>query len=352
MFISRRRREYRGGQAVIIPPATRDYALTGPVLPADITFTRTTVATYFDAAGALQDSAINAPRFDYDPVTLAARGLLIEEARINLVLNNAVGVTQDVTVTAVAHTLSFVGTGSVALSGAFAGNLAGVGPGFGDRRTLTFTPAAGLLTLTVTGSVQWMQVEAGAFATSIIKTAGATASRANDVANILGAAFTSFWNPLEGTIQFTARSFNANTGFSRLFAVANAAQNDYLNFSRSADTSTRFNVAIASTASVNINPGTMLLNTETKMIGAYKADDFAATVDGTPVKVDLTGVIPVTVDRMQFGHWNGSLMCGWLKQARYWNTRLTDAQLQALSAGQAPSVLQSFDNSFDQGAFA
>jgi hypothetical protein len=49
-----------------------------------ITFTRSTTATFTGSDGLIQSAAINAPRFDYDPVTLAAKGLLIEEQRTNL----------------------------------------------------------------------------------------------------------------------------------------------------------------------------------------------------------------------------------------------------------------------------
>ena len=50
-----------------------------------ITFTRASTGTYIDSAGLLQTAAIGAPRFDYNPTTLAAQGFLIEEARTNLV---------------------------------------------------------------------------------------------------------------------------------------------------------------------------------------------------------------------------------------------------------------------------
>jgi hypothetical protein len=53
-----------------------------------ITFTRASTATYFDSAGVLQSAAVDQPRLDYDPATLAAQGLLIEEARTNSIRNN------------------------------------------------------------------------------------------------------------------------------------------------------------------------------------------------------------------------------------------------------------------------
>jgi len=81
--------------------------------------------------------------------------------RRNLLNATATLSTQSVTVAAVQKTLSFRGTGTVTLSGAStAGPL--VGTGVNDIVSLTFTPSAGSLTLTVSGTVNDAQLNAGA----------------------------------------------------------------------------------------------------------------------------------------------------------------------------------------------
>lgn len=106
-------------------------------------------------------------------------GFLPELQRTNLLLNSAALATQSVTVSATAYTLSFEGTGTVTLSGvSSAGPL--VGTGATDRVSLTFTPSAGTLTLTVSGTVAYANLEAGLFRTSPIVTAGSQVTRAAD----------------------------------------------------------------------------------------------------------------------------------------------------------------------------
>jgi hypothetical protein len=80
-----------GIEVRLFPTFLRDFATyktlnhgEGP----DISFTRASIATFFDANGVLQTAGNNVPRFDHDPTTGESRGLLIEEARVNLHTNS------------------------------------------------------------------------------------------------------------------------------------------------------------------------------------------------------------------------------------------------------------------------
>ena len=69
----------------VLPKLALDF--TTAALDSRVTFTRTTdathPATYVNSSGYIAASTNNSPRFDYDPVTLACKGLLIEESRTN-----------------------------------------------------------------------------------------------------------------------------------------------------------------------------------------------------------------------------------------------------------------------------
>lgn len=142
----------------------------------DLTWSRNSTANRTNSSGVIESVGANVPRLSY--MYGSCPSALLEPQRTNLVFPSATATTQSRTVTAVAHTLSFWGTGSVVLSGAFSGTLNGTGAN--NRVTLTFTPTAGSLTLTVSGSVTNWQLETGSYATTLIDTTTASATRLPD----------------------------------------------------------------------------------------------------------------------------------------------------------------------------
>jgi hypothetical protein len=298
-------------------------------LDSRITFTRASTGTYFDSSGVLQTAAINAPRFDYDPSTLAAQGLLIEEARTNLVLNSAALATQSVTVTAVAHTLSFYGTGTVVLSGAFAGTLVGSGA-FPTRSTLTFTPTAGVLILTVTGSATQAQLEAGSFATSYIPTTAAAATRSRD--DVLISTLTPWYNATSGTLFATVGYRQASPAFQCVASFNDNAANN------------RWTAGFIATSSVGgalrNTGGVGLLQTLTAnaaVVGATNKIALAIStgcsfvLNGGTVATNASYAAP-TVTQLQIGNQLGAgYLNGYLRTLTYYPSRLSNAQLRALT---------------------
>ena len=124
---------------------------------------------YQDAAGTIPVTAVEQPvgkmldksgnGYHATQSVTASRPVL--SARKNVLLDTETLATQSITSIAAQYTLSFTGTGSVTLSGTATGTLTGTGTG---RVSLTVTPTAGTLTLTVSGSVTKAQLELGAVA--------------------------------------------------------------------------------------------------------------------------------------------------------------------------------------------
>ena len=68
----------------VLPTLDLDFANTKTLDPR-ITFTRSSGGSYVGADGLIKYAGVNEPRFDHDPVTGESLGLLVEEARTNLI---------------------------------------------------------------------------------------------------------------------------------------------------------------------------------------------------------------------------------------------------------------------------
>lgn len=327
-----------GTVGIEVPAMALDF-VSAPILSSAVTFSRSSAATTVGQDGLIQTVAVDAPRFDFDPTSLAPRGLLIEEARTNMFVNSLVNgvslATQNVSVTAVPHTISFYGTGTITLSGAAVSAVVGTGA-YPNRQTLTFTPILGVLVCTVVGLVQFAQLEVGSFATSFIPTAASPVTRAADIAIMSGSNFSSWYNASEGTF-FASFEASPNT-FTTYLAASNGVvaqnsmhiDNDGSGNMRSAYYSGSSAVALLSLGAV----GT--IGAVNRVSTAYKVNDFAASRNGGAVVTDALGAVPVGADRLNIGADPSgaavNVSNSRIRQIAYYNKRLPNSVLQRLSS--------------------
>jgi hypothetical protein len=134
-------------------------------------FTRGSTGTFVGSNGLIQTAAIDIPRFDHDPVTLACKGLLIEEGRTNLslqsgvIVNNSGWSALDVT-TAVSGT-GLDGNNAYKISEAATTNihalvnLGGTGAASATSVVSGTSYTGSIFVKKVAGSVDWVQLTLG-----------------------------------------------------------------------------------------------------------------------------------------------------------------------------------------------
>jgi hypothetical protein len=315
----------------VLPRLALDF--TTASLDPRVTFTRSgNTATVTNSSGVIVAVNADIPRFDFDPVTLACRGLLIEESRANALLNSLIDgtslATQSVTVTAAARTLSFYGTGEIVLSGAASATVTGTGA-YPTRTTLTFTPSAGTLTLTVTGTVQFAQLELGSFATSFIPTAAAAVTRNADVATMTGTNFSDWFNATEGAINVAFTMQGSDSTTRKTFEIGDGGTTNLID---------SYVSSLAGNARVRVSGSNQCLfggsaSASQKLTLAYKADNFAAAFSGAATQTDTAGTIPSGMTQLRLGSnaASGNVLCGWLESFEYYPQRLTNNEVRATS---------------------
>jgi hypothetical protein len=298
------------------------------------TFTRSTTATYWNSSGELTTAAVDEPRIDYDPVTLACRGLLIEETRTNLVLNSANFVTQNVTVTNAAHTLSFYGTGTIALTGTASPEVSLVGTGANTRVSLAFLPAAGTLTLTLSGSATMAQLEAGPHATSYIPTASVPVTRETDICStsVLSPWFNEPAGSLfaEYTVPWSHNEF-IYSGFYIVQVDDGTADNRHVLYH-----SLGYPAGYTSASGVEqanpVSGNTIVANTIKKLAYAWSDDDVVLFEPSAISDTDAT--MPGGLVGIRIGAYTGGTLSlnGHIRKVKFYPRRLSNTELAALVA--------------------
>ena len=325
-------------------------------IPSPPTFTgRACTATYMNSVGQIALASIDSARYSYNPTNLLiAPKLLTENTATNSVLNATIDgatlVGQDVTVAAVQMTLSFYGTGTVTLSGAYAGTLVGTGA-YPVRSTLLFTPAAGTLTMAVTGMVSFCNLETGYGATSFIPTGATPVTRLGDVvttsqttrsadyASMTGVNFSSWYNQAEGafTCEFEQSQVTTDPLARVIFGVGNSggssANTIYVVRPASGSTA-NVSAAVGGVSQISIASGSLTLGSPSKIGIAYKENDSSASLNGAAAIADTDCLVPpISLLAIGTAPWTiGNILNGHIRNLSYYQKRITNTELQALTA--------------------
>ncbi|MEI8397090.1 MAG: hypothetical protein WCF85_20390 [Rhodospirillaceae bacterium] len=272
------------------------------------------------------------PRFGYDPFTKGPVGLLLEDQVTNFLLNSANLSTQSVTVTAHLYVLSFYGTGQVVLSGTSSATIVGVGS-YPNRTVYGFTPTAGTLTLTVTGTVQYAQLEQQnqSFATSYIPTGAAQATRAQDYATL----------PITGLYNSSEFTIIANFIYAGLYAASvvglekDSSNGTVVSVSITYPSCVRSLSKVSGTATQDmLNPNALSPKVKYKVAVAVKPGDSAMCVNGGSVYPSASSGVLTGYTTLTLGYSAqviASLKSGYLQRVRLYDRRLSNAAIQALT---------------------
>ena len=341
----------------------------------------TTVGEYIPTTSTIN----SAPRFDHNPTTGESLGLLVEEARTNILpysedfsqpawvtfgtaskssnvatapdgnftadsitIPAASGVYDNIAVSAsTTYTFSVYirGTPGTTIKILSNANSSGVVDntvtvsGVWQRYSITFTTNSGDNNTSIqfdTGGgntfyVWGVQVEAGAFPTSYIPTTGATATRAADVASISGSNFSSWYRQDEGTV-FADATLNgiASQNYFCAFPSGTVFDNSHLLYA--VNGATRGETFIATAIQATILLGLATTGQKQGIAYSYRVNDFAGARNGTLGTPDTSGSLP-TPNRLTIGMAfnSGAQLNGTIRRLTYWPTRLPNETLQNIT---------------------
>ena len=176
------------------------------------------------------------------------------------------------------------------------------------------------------------QVEAGLFPTSYMKNEGTASGkdRSADVASIPVADFG--YNTEVGSVVAEYLPIKVDSTIRSVFELAKD-NNDRLYSSSS--TSKHWFVKSGGTDQASLDLGSSTEDQLNKIAGAYKQNDFAASLDGGSVTTDTSGVVQTGITDLHIGGIKNATqfyLNGHIKSIKYYPRRLTNAQLQDLTS--------------------
>jgi hypothetical protein len=174
------------------------------------------------------------------------------------------------------------------------------------------------------------QLEAGAFPTSYIKTEASQVTRSADSASMVGSNFSSWYRQDEGTVYGEFMNNGVNSTIAD-FSVASGNPTSISLYTQG--TNANFYLFANGSIQANIISGAYLAKTNTKLCGAYKVDNVAASSLGKPAVLDTSAYIPQALAQFFIGrNPSTSFLNGYIKKIAYYPARLSNENLVALTS--------------------
>lgn len=367
------------GGLTFIDDAIYTLNLMNGTLPDEVTFTRTSNAWYFDTNGLLAIASTNVARFDYGtPGSTTLKGLLIEAQQTNVIVQsrdltqaawvkvNITAALDQVGIDGISNSASsatatlanatvlqtnvnlgtnrtfsvylkrITGTGTINITQDGGVTYTAVVPTSSWQRFVhanqTTTNATFGIQIVTSGdaiAVDCTQFEQGNLATSPIVTTGTSLTRSIDVAKITSIPW---FNAVNGSFVTEANSYS-NAGSEGTADFNDGTTNNRISAVIASGNLAKGNITIAGAASQSGGSlGGVTINTIFKQGIAYISGGNISTFNGS---VDTAGTfgaaaLPTGLNQLRIGDaiTGVATIRGWMRQFRYWNYPLTNAQLQ------------------------
>jgi len=178
------------------------------------------------------------------------------------------------------------------------------------------------------------QLEQGSYATSYIPTNGDIATRTVERCNNAGNAST--FNDSEGVLFIEAAALVDVGAESRWISINGGNTNNTVYINWYANDVGRMQAVVFGDGVLQANmlTGFNVVNQleYNKIAIKYKQNDFALWINGVEVLTDTSGITPTGLNRLDFGRAdNQRTFFGKVKQLQYFDTALTDLELQELT---------------------
>jgi hypothetical protein len=175
------------------------------------------------------------------------------------------------------------------------------------------------------------QLELGAFATSVIPTTTAAATRNADAASMTGTNFSSWYRADEGTLYAEASTYDVSSGRTPFSITDGTVQN---RIQVNSSTSPKAFVAVSGVTQLSqtVPSVTYTNNTFSKTALAYKTNDANTAANGT-IGTDDTSITIPTVSEAGLGKVGAAsnILNGTIRKIAFYPTRLSNEQLVALT---------------------